>query len=130
MTPTRVALIGALLLLPSLASGQDTTFRAGFARMSITPELPDTWTDANAKEPAGVEAAFPRPPRRGVVLTLPTFDTPDDPHGRAWMGQMNAWLVIALIVALIMVIRYVVEDRRPLPEPSKPPLEDPSGFRF
>ena len=50
MIDTRVALIGALVLvlLPIRAQGQETTFRAGFARMSITPELPDTWTDANA----------------------------------------------------------------------------------
>ncbi len=50
MIDTRVALIGALVLvlLPTRARSQETAFRAGFARMSITPELPDTWTDANA----------------------------------------------------------------------------------
>ena len=50
MIDTRVALIGALVLVlfPTRARSQETTFRAGFARMSITPELPDIWTDANA----------------------------------------------------------------------------------
>ena len=52
------------------------------------------------------------------------FDTPDDPHGHLWMRQMNAWLVIFLIIALITSILYVVQDRRPLPEPTEPPLEE------
>ena len=57
--------------------------------------------------------------------------TPDDPQGRAWMWQMNAWLVIMLIVALTTAICYVVEDRRPLLEPTEPPpLEERLPSRF
>ena len=41
----RTLLFAVLLLIPSLVQGQG--FRAGFARMSITPALPDTWTDAD-----------------------------------------------------------------------------------
>ncbi len=55
---------------------------------------------------------------------MPLLDTPDDPQGRLWTWQMNAWLVIFLIIALIMSILYVVQDRRPLPEPTEPPLEE------
>ena len=60
---------------------------------------------------------------------MPFLDNPDDPHVRAWMGQMNAWLVIMVIVALITAICYVAQDRRPLPEPAEPsPLEEPLPF--
>ena len=41
----RTVLLATLLFIPSVVLGQG--FRAGFARMSITPELPDTWTDAD-----------------------------------------------------------------------------------
>jgi len=53
---------------------------------------------------------------------MPLLETPDDPQGRFWMRQMNAWLVFFLIIALITSIRYVVQDRRSLPEPTEPPL--------
>ncbi len=55
---------------------------------------------------------------------MPLLETPDDPHGRFWMRQMNAWLVFFLIIALITSILYVVQDRRPFPEPTEPPLEE------
>ncbi len=62
MIYTRFAIFAALLFLPTRAQSQETTFRAGFARMSITPELPDTWTDANANsvyEPDDGDTSYP-----------------------------------------------------------------------
>ena len=36
---------------------------------------------------------------------------------RAWDRAMHIYLVLGLISGLILTVRYVAQDRRPLPEP-------------
>jgi hypothetical protein len=43
----RYALLGTLITCQSCTARQESNFRAGFARTSITPPLVDTWTDAD-----------------------------------------------------------------------------------
>ena len=51
------------------------------------------------------------------------MDPSDDTRDalRAWDRTMRLWLVIALIIGLILAVRYVAQDRKPLPEPMKMP---------
>ena len=56
----------------------------------------------------------------------PSDDAGDDLQAwDAWNRDMRVWLVIAVIIGLIQIVLYVVEDRRPLPEPLEAPLESP-----
>ena len=57
-----------------------------------------------------------------MASTDPSDDTRD--HLRAWDRDLRVLLVIALIIGLILAVRHVAQDRRPLPEPmEETPLE-------
>ncbi len=69
----------------------------------------------NNGSPGAVRAMLPqRSPR------LP----PRAPRPGCLRARLRAGLVIALIIALVLAMLYLDQDRRLLPEPTEPPLEE------